>query len=130
MTSRTFPLSRQRRRRIANKPPLVPTEDGQVHATTPDEHDLGHELEREPAPMRTDSGEPADVATHRAGARPPGAPRLPHEHDEYADPPSEPRPVITQAQKDVEAGLEDTDCRNNAAAQVFKDRKPGSGHCP
>lgn len=127
MTSRTFPLSRQRRRRIVNKPPLVPTQDGQALAE-PGGPSLGQENERHPSTERNDAGEPVDPATLGAGARPP-APRLPHEHDEYADPPHAPRPVIRQAEADLEAGLEDTDCRGNAAANVFGDRgkKP---NCP
>jgi hypothetical protein len=128
MTSRTFPLSRQRRRRTIGRPPQVPTQDGLRNAGSPDEQELGGELEREAAPRRNAAGDPSDPATHGAGARPPGAPRLPHEHDEYADPPSGPRPVIAQAAEDLEAGLEDTDCRGSAGANAFGNRKPG-GHC-
>ena len=99
MTSRTFPLSRQRRRRIAPKG-VVPVQDGQRHAAPAEDDDLGDEVERAPAPVRTPSGEPADPATHAAGARPP-APRLPHEHDEHADPPQPPRDPIVQAEADL-----------------------------
>jgi hypothetical protein len=129
MTSRTFPLSRQRRRRIVNKPPIVPTQDGLRQAGAPDEHSLGEELEREASPRRTRAGEPSDAATHGAGARP-GVPRLPHEHDEHADPPSEPRPEIAQAEADLEAGLEDTDCRASAGANATRRGRGGTGHCP
>jgi hypothetical protein len=101
MTSRTFPLSRQRRRRIVK--PLVPTQDALSQAGAPDEHPLGDELER------SATGD----AVQSAGARP-AAPRLPHEHDEYADPPMAPQPVIQQAKDDLDAGLEDTDVRNRA----------------
>ena len=127
MTSRTFPLSRQRRRRI-NKPPLVPAQDGQVLAEPAGGPSLGQESEREPSTERNAAGEPRDLATRAAGARP-SAPRLPHEHDEYADSPHAPRPVMRQAESDLEAGLEDTDCRGNAAAQLFPDRRKNR-NCP
>ena len=126
MTSRTFPLSRQRRRRIVNKPPIVPTQDGLHQGGTADEQALGDELEREASPQRTQAGEPVDTATREAGARP-GVPRLPHEHDEHADPPSAPRPEIAQAEADLEAGLEDTDCR---ATPGTRTTRGGRGHCP
>lgn len=116
MTSRTFPLSRQRRRRIVNKPP--PLQSPQ---------DLGDALEREPSARRSNAGLPTDTATHEAGARPSEAARLPHEHDEHADAPAAPRPVIEQAEADVEAGLEDTDCRGSAGLNARGNRKP---HCP
>ena len=77
MTSRTFPLSRQRRRRA--------------------------DSERRAGPS--------------SGAQPPGA-RLPHEHDEHADVPHAPRRPIVQAEQDLNAGLQDTDRRGDAA-RVF-----------
>lgn len=44
------------------------------------------------------------------------APRQPNERDESSDSQaSEPRRVIAQAARDLERGLEDTDCRNSAA---------------
>ena len=96
MTSRTFPLSRQRRRRIVPKPDM-----------------LGDAVEREPSPLRTLAGEPADPATHGAGARP-AAPRLPHEHDENADAAQAPRDSMIQAEADLNAGRQDTDLRGKA----------------
>jgi hypothetical protein len=117
MTSRTFPLSRQRRRRTASKG-ILPIQDGQRHAAPADEDDrLGDEIEREPAP----SGEPAGSATHAAGARPP-APRLPHEHDENADPPQPPREPIIQAETDLIEGRVDTDLRSKAR-EAFENAK-------
>jgi hypothetical protein len=118
MTSRTFPLSRQRRRRIEPKR-LLPVQDGQRNAAPADEKTLGDESEREPAPARTPTGEPADPATHGAGARP-SAPRLPHEHDENADPPLPPREPIIQAETDLVEGRQDTDLRGKAR-EVFDD---------
>jgi hypothetical protein len=113
MTSRTFPLSRQRRRRIAPKG-VLPVQDGQRLAAPLNEDDgLGGEVEREPSPVRTPSGEPADPATHAAGARP-STPRLPHEHDENADPPQPPRAPIIQAENDLIEGRQDTDLRSKA----------------
>jgi hypothetical protein len=129
MTSRTFPLSRQRRRRIVSKPPLVPVQDGERLAAPAVERDLGDELERQPSPQRTAAGEPVDDATRDAGARPAAA-RLPHEHDEYADAPQRPRPVMAQAQADIAAGLEDTDCRNAAAGRAFASDGKKGGRCP
>ena len=104
MTSRTFPLSRQRRKRIVPK-------------TMPAADTLGDASEREPAPLRTLAGEPADPATHGAGARP-AAPRLPHEHDENADAAQPPRETMIQAEADLNAGLQDTDLRGKAR-EVF-----------
>lgn len=44
------------------------------------------------------------------------APRQPNERDESADSQAgAPRAVIRQAADDIEQGLEDTDCRNQAA---------------
>ena len=113
MTSRTFPLSRQRRRRTAAKP-LVPVQDGLRHAA-PAEVDALHatEQERRPARRRNAAGEPVDPATLEAGARP-AAPRLPHEHDENADPPQPPRQPIIQAEHDLAEGQQDTDLRGKA----------------
>jgi hypothetical protein len=116
MTSRTFPLSRQRRRRIAPKG-LLPVQDGQRYAAPSDEDNLGDEIEREPAPARTPTAEPVDPATHGAGARPSG-PRLPHEHDENTDPPLPPREPIIQAEADLIEGRQDTDLRGKAR-EVF-----------
>ena len=117
MTSRTFPLSRQRRRRISPKG-VLPVQDGQRHAAPAEDDDLGDEVERTPAPLRTPSGEPADPATHSAGARP-AAPRLPHEHDEHADPPLPPREPIIQAETDLIEGRQDTDLRSRVR-EVFE----------
>ncbi|HVF64886.1 MAG TPA: hypothetical protein VNE58_12915 [Casimicrobiaceae bacterium] len=94
MTSRTFPLSRQRRRRTA------------THAET---------NERAPSPTRNEAGQPTDPATENAGARPEGGVRLPHEHDEHSDKPQQPQPAIVQAEADLNAGLQDTDRRGDAA---------------
>lgn len=116
MTSRTFPLSRQRRRRIGPKT-LVPVQDGQRYAASAEADDLRDEIEREPAPVRTPSGKPADPATRGAGARP-AAPRLPHEHDENTDPPQTPREPILQAEADLTEGRQDTDLRGKAR-EVF-----------
>lgn len=81
MTSRTFALSRQRRRR-AGQP-------------------------------RTDGAIPA------ASGRGAPAPRLPHERDQYVDPPAPPRRKLEQAERDVAEGKVDTDLRSGAA-QVFE----------
>ena len=83
MTSRTFPLSRQRRRRM----PQNATSEG--------------------------------PETQSAGARPP-SPRLPHEHDEHADAPQQPRDVIVRAEADVAEGQVDTDLRGQARAVFDK----------
>lgn len=104
MTSRTFAYSRHRRRRI------VPLQD--AFAVGP-----GEELERRPAGRRDAAGVPIDPATHAAGARP-VEPRLPHEHDEYADTPAPPRQPIVQAQRDLASGQVDTDLRRKAS-EVF-----------
>lgn len=111
MTSRTFPLSRQRRRRVVRTD--VPVQDDPGHAAANKHEGLGEAIEREPAPVRTRSGEPADPATQVAGARP-AAPRLPHEHDENADPPQPPRQPIIQAEADLIEGRQDTDLRGKA----------------
>jgi len=67
-------------------------------------------------PLRTDPTRRA--ATHeREGATPQG-PRLPHERDQHRDTPDAPRPEMIQADADLRAGLEDTDCRNQAAATI------------
>lgn len=104
MTSRTFPLSRQRRRRIVPQGAGSPSGDAVA-------------LEREPAPTRTAAGVPADPATHSAGARP-AAPRLPHEHDENADASQPPRESMIQAEADLAQGRQDTDLRGKAR-EVF-----------
>ena len=83
MTSRTFPLSRQRRRRM----PQNGTSEG--------------------------------PETQSAGARPPAV-RLPHEHDEHADAPQEPREVIARAEADIVEGKVDTDLRGQARAVFDK----------
>lgn len=121
MTSRTFALSRQRRRRTQARPPLVPAQDMAL-AQPANAHELGDEQERAPSMQRDEAGRPVDPATHEAGARPP-APRLPHEHDEYADRPGAPRAPIVQAERDLADGQVDTDLRGQAA-QNF-DRVPG-----
>ena len=77
MTSRTFPLSRQRRRRM---PP---------------------------------NGTAEGPETQSSGARP-AEPRLPHEHDEQADPAQRPRDVMVQAADDLKEGQVDTDLRGKA----------------
>jgi hypothetical protein len=117
MTSRTFALSRHRRRRTHAQPPLVPSQDDVAMAQPAAPDPLGDELERAPGMQRDDAGRPLDPATHSAGARPP-APRLPHEHDEYADAPAAPRQPIIQAERDVASGQVDTDLRGKAA-EVF-----------
>jgi hypothetical protein len=107
MTSRTFPLSRQRRRRTK---PIVPVEDGQRLAAPIDEELLGD---------RTGRGGRDSEGEHgpRSGALPPTA-RLPHDHDEHTDAPHAPRRPIIQAEKDLADGLQDTDRRQDAA-RVF-----------
>ena len=97
---------------------MVPVEDGLRHAA-PAEVDALHatEDERRPGRRRTAAGEPADPATLKAGARP-SAPRLPHEHDENADPPQAPRQPIIQAERDLNEGRQDTDLRGKAR-EVF-----------
>lgn len=112
MSSRTYPLSRQRRR--PGGQPLVPVDGGEkLAAENPD--DVGEvAAEREPARTRTLAGEPADPATLGAGARP-AAPRLPHERDENADTPQPPRAPILQAEADILDGQQDTDLRSQAA---------------
>ena len=82
MTSRTFPLSRQRRRRM---PP---------------------------------NGTGEGPETPSSGARP-TEPRLPHEHDQQADPAQRPREVMKQAATDLEEGQVDTDLRGKAR-ETFK----------
>jgi len=54
-----------------------------------------------------------ESAAPDAGARP-SAPRLPHEHDENADPPHAPRAPIVQAESDLIEGQQDTDLRGKA----------------
>jgi hypothetical protein len=120
MTSRTFALSRHRRRRTASRVPLVPSQDDLALAQPAGGDALGDELERAPAMTRDRAGRPVDPATHSAGARPP-APRLPHEHDEYADAPAPPRQPIIQAERDLAEGQVDTDLRGKAA-EVFDRR--------
>jgi len=52
------------------------------------------------------------------------APRQPNERDESADSQtSAPRGVIRQAAADIKHGLEDTDCRNQAADIIDSKRK-------
>ena len=77
MTSRTFALSRQRRRRTGQ-----PRTAGAI-------------------PEVTGQGAPA--------------PRLPHERDQYVDPPAPPRRTIVQAERDLAEGKVDTDLRSDAA---------------
>jgi hypothetical protein len=49
------------------------------------------------------------------------APRQPNERDESPDSQAgEPRAVITQAYRDLQRGLEDTDCRNRAGEVLRK----------
>jgi hypothetical protein len=122
MTSRTFALSRHRRRRTHAQPPLAPSQVDPAFAPPDAAEALGDDLERDPATTRDDAGVPVDPATHSAGARPPAA-RLPHEHDEYADAPAAPRQPIIQAERDLAEGQVDTDLRG-AAAGVF-DRSVG-----
>ena len=95
MTSRTFALSRQRRRRTHTRPPIVPTQDGLAFGQEAAPDALGDEQERQPSMQRDEAGDPVDPATHEAGARP-AAPRLPHEHDEHADAPGAPRETMVQ----------------------------------
>jgi hypothetical protein len=127
MTSRTFPLSRQRRRRIL-KPHLMPTQEDLRNAAPSEPDPLGDPEERSRREHGvTPGGDPIDPATHSAGARPAAA-RLPHEHDEYTDPPQPPRPVIRQAGADLEAGLEDTDLRGSASRIIGEHAKRRDGH--
>lgn len=52
-------------------------------------------------------------------------PRQPNERDESSDAQhGAPRPVIEQAARDLEQGLEDTDCRNRAAEIIDKAAPP------
>ncbi|HVE51618.1 MAG TPA: hypothetical protein VNG69_18590 [Casimicrobiaceae bacterium] len=118
MTSRTFPLSRQRRRRIVNKPPPVPFDDTLSQSPSTDDHELGDELEHR-------SDDASDESTEQGGARPAAA-RLPHEHDEYTDPPAPTRDVIEQGHSDIASGQQDTDLRNRAA-HIIDRNKPGRG---
>ncbi len=118
MTSRTFAYSRHRRRRIV--PPPAATNPGSNGAVPPSGDAPARpagQLERFPSGERDAAGQPTDPATHEAGARPP-APRLPHEHDEYADTPSPPRSPIVQAERDLASGKTDTDLRG-MAREVF-----------
>jgi hypothetical protein len=118
MTSRTFAYSRHRRRRIV--PPPAPADAGGDAAAGAPGVGPGRparELERLPSGERDAAGRPTDPATHEAGARPP-APRLPHEHDEYADTPSPPRAPIVQAERDLASGKTDTDLRG-VTREVF-----------
>lgn len=121
MTSRTFALSRQRRRRTHQRLPLVPASDALAFGQEGDTAALGDEQERRPSMQRDEAGHPVDPATHEAGVRP-AAPRLPHEHDQHADAPGAPRETMVQAQRDLASGKVDTDLRGKAA-EVF-DRAP------
>lgn len=52
--------------------------------------------------------------TQKSGTKQENEPRLPHEHDESADSQQDKgQPLIKQAYKDVESGLEDTDLRGS-----------------
>lgn len=104
---------------MVNKPPMPPGSEGLPA-------DDANSSERRPAGRRTAGGTPVDPATLHSGARP-EASRLPHEHDEHADKPQAPRPKIVQAEADLEAGLEDTDCRG---IPNDPDGKKSGGHCP
>ena len=95
---------------------MAPVQDVQRHAI-PAGGALDGALERNPATARTPAGEPSDLATLNAGARP-DAPRLPHEHDENADSPHAPRKPIQQAETDLIEGRQDTDLRSKAG-EVF-----------
>jgi hypothetical protein len=119
MTSRTFAYSRHRRRRIV-APPAPADAGGDAAAGAAGDDGTGRPaqaLERVPSGERDAAGKPVDPATHEAGARPP-APRLPHEHDEYADTPSPPRAPIVQAERDLASGRTDTDLRG-VTREVF-----------
>jgi hypothetical protein len=119
--TRTFALSRQRRRRTNQHKPMMPMQDGSRYGAPLDEGPLGDELERAPGTRRTHNGYPADTATQGAGARP-SAPRLPHEHDEHSDTPQPPRDPIIQAEQDLAEGQQDTDCRSEAG-RVFEGQR-------
>ena len=123
MTSKTFPLSRQRRRRTAPKPLVPVQEHGRLAAPARDSP--VDEVERAPLPVRDAGGEPLDPATHGAGARP-STPRLPHEHDENTDPPHAPRERIIQAETDLREGQQDTDLRGTAR-EKFDNANPSRG---
>ena len=118
MTSRTFPLSRQRRRRAVAKN-LVPVQDGGRLAAPRGSDPMGHRDERPDAERR---------AGPESGAAPPAA-RLPHEHDEHTDVPHPPRRPIIQAEQDLNDGLRDTDRRSDAA-RVFDEATQKPTHKP
>lgn len=61
--------------------------------------------------------------TKSSGARPPGAPRLPHEQDEHADAPHPPRKLIERAEADLAEGQVDTDLRGQAR-EAFDNARP------
>lgn len=92
MTSRTFPLSRQRRRHTPAKSPRIPASP------------------RDPSLLPAEP-DPGTGAT-------PAAPRLPHEKDEHTESPHAPRRPIIQAEADLAQGRVDTDRRQDAA-RVF-----------
>lgn len=115
--TRTFALSRQRRRRTNQHKPMMPMQDGTRYGAPLDEGLPGDKLERAPGTRRTRNGYATDTATQGAGARP-SAPRLPHEHDEHSDTPPPPRDPIIQAEADLAEGQQDTDCRSEAG-RVF-----------
>ncbi|GIK86436.1 MAG: hypothetical protein BroJett026_19170 [Betaproteobacteria bacterium] len=109
MTSRTFALSRHRRRRTR--------EPRASDAATPaDGEPFACALEHQAAGPRRDDAAPADVDA--PGIRP-DAPPLPHERDEHADTPAPPRAPIVQAQRDLAEGRVDTDLRRKAS-EVFE----------
>lgn len=107
MPSRTFPLSRQRRRPAVSKN-LVPVQDGGRLAAPRSSDPMGHRDERPDAERHSGP---------ESGASPPAA-RLPHENDEHTDVPHAPRRPIIQAEEDLNNGLRDTDRRGDAA-RVF-----------
>ncbi len=109
MTSRTFALSRHRRRRT--REPRVPEA-----ATPADGEPFAGALEHDGPGAQGRDAAPADVDA--PGMRP-DAPPLPHEHDEHADAPAPPRAPIVQAQRDLAEGRVDTDLRRKAS-EVFE----------
>jgi len=77
---------------------------------------------RPDSPLRIDPVKKA--ARHVDEGATPEGPRLPHERDLHRDRPGAPRPEMVQADADLRAGLEDTDCRSQAAETIAKSQRP------
>lgn len=92
---------------------MVPIDNSK--ASSADDSELGDELEHR-------SHDANDESIEQGGARP-DATRLPHERDEYTDPPASTRDVIEQGHADIANGQQDTDLRNRAA-QIIDRNKP------